>query len=167
MCPKAFKHKHHLTEHKRLHSGEKPFQCQKCLKRFSHSGSYSQHMNHRFSYCRPCPASSWTNDYNSSKTNESNDDDLTAHFVYCSRTWPTKRTSAKSTLFFNQQTQKASPVLVRKKNYFASVYKSLFCAWFCVFVYSSLLSRSHVFSLTDWWHMQIDDCAGFSATKFS
>uniref|UniRef100_A0A1A9ZZP2 C2H2-type domain-containing protein n=1 Tax=Glossina pallidipes TaxID=7398 RepID=A0A1A9ZZP2_GLOPL len=49
-CPKAFKHKHHLTEHKRLHSGEKPFQCSKCLKRFSHSGSYSQHMNHRYSY---------------------------------------------------------------------------------------------------------------------
>ncbi|CAG2161427.1 unnamed protein product [Oppiella nova] len=24
----------------------KPFQCKKCLKRFSHSGSYSQHMNH-------------------------------------------------------------------------------------------------------------------------
>ncbi|XP_022242479.1 zinc finger E-box-binding homeobox 1-like isoform X2 [Limulus polyphemus] len=52
-CSKAFKHKHHLTEHKRLHSGEKPFQCRKCLKRFSHSGSYSQHMNHRFSYCKP------------------------------------------------------------------------------------------------------------------
>ncbi|XP_015839852.1 zinc finger protein 1 isoform X3 [Tribolium castaneum] len=52
-CPKAFKHKHHLTEHKRLHSGEKPFQCVKCLKRFSHSGSYSQHMNHRYSYCKP------------------------------------------------------------------------------------------------------------------
>ncbi|XP_070073771.1 zinc finger protein 1 isoform X2 [Drosophila takahashii] len=52
-CPKAFKHKHHLTEHKRLHSGEKPFQCIKCLKRFSHSGSYSQHMNHRYSYCKP------------------------------------------------------------------------------------------------------------------
>ncbi|XP_043527729.1 zinc finger E-box-binding homeobox 1 [Frieseomelitta varia] len=52
-CPRAFKHKHHLTEHKRLHSGEKPFQCSKCLKRFSHSGSYSQHMNHRFSYCKP------------------------------------------------------------------------------------------------------------------
>ncbi|XP_023012553.2 zinc finger protein 1 isoform X2 [Leptinotarsa decemlineata] len=52
-CPKAFKHKHHLTEHKRLHSGEKPFQCGKCLKRFSHSGSYSQHMNHRYSYCKP------------------------------------------------------------------------------------------------------------------
>ncbi|XP_044731496.1 zinc finger protein 1-like [Chrysoperla carnea] len=53
LCTRAFKHKHHLTEHKRLHSGEKPFQCRKCLKRFSHSGSYSQHMNHRFSYCKP------------------------------------------------------------------------------------------------------------------
>lgn len=52
-CPKAFKHKHHLTEHKRLHSGEKPFQCKKCAKRFSHSGSYSQHMNHRYKYCKP------------------------------------------------------------------------------------------------------------------
>ncbi|XP_076333366.1 uncharacterized protein LOC143237719 [Tachypleus tridentatus] len=54
-CSRAFKHKHHLTEHKRLHSGEKPFQCRKCLKRFSHSGSYSQHMNHRFNYCKPYP----------------------------------------------------------------------------------------------------------------
>merc|ERR1712223_230638 len=52
-CSKAFKHKHHLVEHKRLHSGEKPFECKKCLKRFSHSGSYSQHVNHRYSSCKP------------------------------------------------------------------------------------------------------------------
>nr|XP_012644464.1 zinc finger E-box-binding homeobox 1 isoform X2 [Microcebus murinus] len=52
ICKKAFKHKHHLIEHLRLHSGEKPYQCDKCGKRFSHSGSYSQHMNHRYSYCK-------------------------------------------------------------------------------------------------------------------
>nr|XP_014348335.1 PREDICTED: zinc finger E-box-binding homeobox 2-like [Latimeria chalumnae] len=52
ICKKAFKHKHHLIEHSRLHSGEKPYQCNKCGKRFSHSGSYSQHMNHRYAYCR-------------------------------------------------------------------------------------------------------------------
>jgi zinc finger homeobox protein 1/2 len=38
VCTKAFKHKHHLAEHRRLHTGEKPFQCTKCFKRFSHSG---------------------------------------------------------------------------------------------------------------------------------
>ncbi|MEE6471702.1 hypothetical protein FKM82_009346 [Ascaphus truei] len=52
VCSKAFKHKHHLIEHVRLHSGEKPYCCDKCGKRFSHSGSFSQHMNHRYSYCR-------------------------------------------------------------------------------------------------------------------
>ncbi|XP_077472885.1 zinc finger E-box-binding homeobox protein zag-1-like isoform X2 [Stigmatopora argus] len=52
VCHKAFKHKHHLIEHSRLHSGEKPYRCDKCGKRFSHSGSFSQHMNHRYSYCR-------------------------------------------------------------------------------------------------------------------
>uniref|UniRef100_A0A2K5HP76 C2H2-type domain-containing protein n=1 Tax=Colobus angolensis palliatus TaxID=336983 RepID=A0A2K5HP76_COLAP len=50
ICKKAFIHKHRLITHSRLPSGEKPYQCDKRGKRFSHSGTYSQHRNHKYSY---------------------------------------------------------------------------------------------------------------------
>ena len=34
-----------MQEHVRIHTGDKPFSCKYCGKRFSHSGSYSSHMN--------------------------------------------------------------------------------------------------------------------------
>ena len=51
VCDKAFKLKHHLVEHTRLHSGEKPYCCDGCGKRFRHSGSYSQHMTNKSKLC--------------------------------------------------------------------------------------------------------------------
>jgi len=47
VCEKRFKCKHHLVEHKRLHTGEKPFQCRLCYRQFANSGSYSKHIKNR------------------------------------------------------------------------------------------------------------------------
>lgn len=54
VCGKGFKLRHHLKEHVRIHSGETPYQCSACGKKFSHSGNYSRHItNPNFCPRRP------------------------------------------------------------------------------------------------------------------
>lgn len=43
ICGKQFKYKHHVKEHRRLHTGEKPYTCGQCGRMFSHSGGFSHH----------------------------------------------------------------------------------------------------------------------------
>uniref|UniRef100_A0A8C5K095 Zinc finger protein 642 n=1 Tax=Jaculus jaculus TaxID=51337 RepID=A0A8C5K095_JACJA len=43
ICEKMFKQPIHLTEHMRIHTGEKPFRCQECGRAFSQSASLNTH----------------------------------------------------------------------------------------------------------------------------
>ncbi|XP_072296728.1 zinc finger E-box-binding homeobox 1-like isoform X2 [Eucyclogobius newberryi] len=90
VCKKAFKHKHHLIEHARLHTGIKPYECDKCGKRFSHSGSYSQHMNHRYSYCKPNPFCS-SSSVSASSSSSSPPAETLDHRYYAARSPSSKR----------------------------------------------------------------------------
>ena len=44
-CDAKFKLKHHKLEHERRHTKETPYQCNKCRKKFTHSGKKCLSLN--------------------------------------------------------------------------------------------------------------------------
>ena len=43
ICGKSFQQKVHMTNHRRIHTGEKPYGCEICEKTFTRSDSLTKH----------------------------------------------------------------------------------------------------------------------------